>query len=178
MPRRTGQVETGRKVCADRPGDCGFPQVSGRLVGVGAASSERNMAGGTDRHCVGAVAPAKASQIQELRLRRREQPNAQPDCGSSRKIFGKSLRCEPKCHSSPTDRNGRRGEPSVGAGGRPAVGLPRKLRAHRSADRRYHGGNSMGTPTSVATVIFRSQLMQFDLMPVVPRDWNIFSQNV
>jgi len=30
----------------------------------------------------------------------------------------------------------------------------------------------MGTPTSVATVIFRSQRMQFDLMPVVPRDWN------
>jgi len=114
MPKRTGQVETGRKVCADRPGDCGFPQVSGRLVGVGAASSERNMAGGTDRHCVGAVAPAKASQIQELRLRRREQPNAQPDCGSSRKIFGKSLRCEPKCHSSPTDRNGRRGSRQSG----------------------------------------------------------------
>jgi hypothetical protein len=36
----------------------------------------------------------------------------------------------------------------------------------------------MGTPTSVATVIFRSQQMQFDLMPVVPRDWDIFSQNV
>ena len=36
----------------------------------------------------------------------------------------------------------------------------------------------MGTPTSVATVIFRSQRMQFDLMPVVPRDWNIFSRNV
>src|SRR6516162_1409067 len=70
------------------------------------------------------------------------------------------------------------GEPSVGASGRPALGLPRKLRAHGSADCRYRGGTSMGTPTSVATVIFRSQRMQFDLMPVVPRDWNIFSRNV
>ena len=33
MPKRTGQVETGRKVCADRPGDYDFPQqVSGRLA--------------------------------------------------------------------------------------------------------------------------------------------------
>ena len=41
--RRTGHVGglTSRKICADRPGDCGFPQVSGRLVGVGAASSEQ-----------------------------------------------------------------------------------------------------------------------------------------